>query len=240
MGALLHAAFSHLARPQDRLTHILVSEPYDSLYDSERNPLFFYPTQPHQSLTRDGRTFEARQARLDLADVPFAPMRLRFPDIAKIPSRFRDLVQTYVATWARDASKPALIELRRDPPRAIVDGVKVEFESERQLRVVEFILIANQRDWLVRDQVEAAELFKACHGYQPTLERVRPALRKVAQQTFEERRLTPGEPWIAGASSEDIKRPLSWLRVALRKLGCPWKIPERDLRLFPFRFSGTQ
>ena len=40
MGALLHAAFSHLGRPQDRLTHILVEEPFDG----GLQPLFFFPS----------------------------------------------------------------------------------------------------------------------------------------------------------------------------------------------------
>jgi CRISPR-associated protein (TIGR02584 family) len=238
MSALLHAAFSHLGRPQDRLTHILVNEPFDS----GLRPLFFYPSQPAQRLTgREGKTYHARQARLELADVPFAPMRLRFPDVADIPTRFRDLVQTYLETFKRDASKPVLIELLQDPPRVVVDGLSVELESERQLSVISFLLQANQKAWLHKSQYEAVALFKAFHGYQPNadeLKSVRPSLRDTVGKLTAQKSGSRGPQWIAGATNEDIKRPLSYLRMALKRAGSSWELPKRDLRLPAFRLAG--
>ncbi len=239
MGALLHAAFSHLARPQDRLTHILVGEPYDALYDAERNPLFFYPTQPEQSLTRqDGKTYQAHDAQLELADVPFAPLRVRFPDIADIPDRFRDLVQMYSETFRRDATQPALIELLEDPPRVVVNGVPVEMESARQMVVLRFLFEANKREWLHKDQGEATEIFKAWYGYAPQLELIRPALRETVQKLHGKRKSKPGAAWIANANKDDIKRPLSFLRRELEDADVPWVLPLRDLRLPAFRLAG--
>jgi CRISPR-associated protein (TIGR02584 family) len=239
MGALLHAAFTHLARPQDRLTHILVSEPYDALYDAERNPLFFYPTQPEQILTRpDGKSYQARDAELELADVPFAPLRVRFPDIAEIPDRFRNLVEMYSETFRRDATSPVVIELIDEPPRVVVNGFSVELESERQMTVIRFLLEANQKNWLQKNQDEALEVFKAWHGYEPQLGEIRPVLRETIRRLHEKRKAKPGDIWIAKAVKEDIKRPLSFLRTALDEGGSAWKPPLRDLRLPPFRLAG--
>jgi|CZKV01.1.fsa_nt_gi CRISPR-associated protein (TIGR02584 family) len=235
MGALLHAAFSHLGRPQDRLTHILVDEPFDG----GLQPLFFFPEQPTQALTaRNGKNYQAREARLELADVPFAPLRLRFPDIADIPTRFRDLVQTYIDTFKRDATKPAVIELLHDPARVVVDGLRVELESERQLTVIRFLLEGNRKEWLHKDQGEATEIFKAWHGYAPQLNLIRPALRPTVEKLYSERKAKVGDAWIAKATADDIKRPLSFLRTALVKANAVWAPPQRDLRLPPFRLVG--
>lgn len=232
MGVLLHAAFTHLGRPQDRLTHILVDEPFDG----GLKPLFYYPTQPMQTLVaRDGKTYQAGDAKLELADVPFAPLRVRFPDIAEIPTRFRDLVQTYLETFKRDATKPAVIELLQAPPRVVVDGLSIELESERQLTVIQFLLEANQKKWLQKDQSEATELLKAWHGHKPEPTHIRSALREAAVKLYEKQKSSPGPDWIASAMTEDIKRPLSYLRRALEKAGASWKLPPRTLCLPDFQ-----
>lgn len=231
MGALLHAAFTHLARPQDRLTHILVNEPFDG----PLQPLFFFPGQPTQMLkARDGQTFTALNARLELADVPFAALRTRFPDIAEIPTRFRDMVEMYGEAFKRDATKPALIELISDPPRVVVDGLSVELESSRQLNVIQFLLEANVRGWLGKNQDEALEIFKAWNGYTPQLDSVRTALKPAIEKLHADRTKRPGPDWIRKAIKDDIKRALSFWRKALEHAGSPWRPPQRDLRLPPF------
>ena len=55
MGALLYAALSLLGRPQDRLTHVLVNEPFD---DPRLAPRFYFPLVnpvPHQLTDRSGK-----------------------------------------------------------------------------------------------------------------------------------------------------------------------------------------
>jgi CRISPR-associated protein (TIGR02584 family) len=236
MSALLHAAFCHLARPQDRLTHILVSEPFEN---PALQPRFFYCTQPCQALKGpDGRVYQARDARLELADVPFVPLRVRFPDIADIPTRFRDLVRSYCDTFKRDATKPAVIELLEDPPRVAVDGMTIELESARQLVIIRFLLQANEKQWLQKDQIEAAEIFKAWHGYPPELQRVRPALRPTLQALYDRQKSLPGDAWIHSAGTDEIKRALSFLRRKLEQAGAGWIPPKRDLRFPPFRLAG--
>jgi len=240
MTALLHAAVSLLGREHDRLLHVLVNEPFD---DPRLQPRFFFPGQPdpeHRVRLADGneRILRNTEACPVLADVPFVPLRHRFRDLAEIPSSFAAIVRRFSETLRQDAASPAVIELLRDPPRVRVDGIAVELESERQLLVVQFLLHANQKQWLQRDQIEAAELLKAWQGHPPETTRIRSALRPVAQRLYEEHNQQPGPDWIAQASSNDIKRPLSLWRKGLEKAGSPWTPPLRNLQFPAFRIAG--
>lgn len=74
MGFFLGYALSLFGRPQDRLSHVLVSEPFESSWN------FFYPT-PHSRVieTRDRQLADARDARVTLADIPFVSLRHGLP-----------------------------------------------------------------------------------------------------------------------------------------------------------------
>ena len=218
----------------------LVDEPFDG----GLQPLFYFPTQPVQKLVaRDEKTYLAREARIELAEVPFVPLRVRFPDIATVPTRFRTLVQKYVETFRRDASKPALVALHENPPRVVVDGAVVGLEGQRQLTVIRFLLRANQEKWLGFDpdeelrieQQEAVEFFKASHGYEPDPSRVRPVFRDMLIRHYKNSKPIPGSEWISGATTEDIKRPLSYWRTALDRTGSTWVPKSRELRFPAFR-----
>ena len=74
MGFYLGYAFSLFARAQDRLSHVLVSEPFES------HPEFFYPPrQPRRLTTRDGRHIDSAEARVTLAEIPVVHMRHGLP-----------------------------------------------------------------------------------------------------------------------------------------------------------------
>jgi CRISPR-associated protein (TIGR02584 family) len=80
MGALLYAAMSLLGKESDRVTHVLVNEPFDSVRG------FFYPDQPVQRLTarlhgKEPFVVHAGDARIDLADIPFVPLRNKFTEL---------------------------------------------------------------------------------------------------------------------------------------------------------------
>ena len=82
MGYYLGYALSLFGREQDRLSHVLVSEPY------EGHPDFYYPT-PGQSIihTRDPKVpvaIDCQNAWVQLAEIPF----IRFND--GLPDAFRD------------------------------------------------------------------------------------------------------------------------------------------------------
>lgn len=74
MGFYLGYALSLFGRPQDRLSHVLVSEPFESSYD------FFYPTPYSRVLqTRDGQLADTAKAQVTLADIPFVSLRHGLP-----------------------------------------------------------------------------------------------------------------------------------------------------------------
>ncbi len=70
MGFYLGYAFSLFARPQDALSHVLVSSPFES------HPDFFYPpATPRRLSTRDGQHIDTRDARITLAHIPVVRLR---------------------------------------------------------------------------------------------------------------------------------------------------------------------
>ena len=70
MGFYLGYALSLYGRAQDRLSHVLVNAPYES------HPDFFYPPpKSHLIQAQDGRSYDARDARVTLADIPFVRLR---------------------------------------------------------------------------------------------------------------------------------------------------------------------
>ena len=92
MGALLYACISLLGRETDRLTHVLVNDPFD---DPRLKPRFYFPKQPQQELVAmDGRAVRAAEAKIDLADLPFVPLRNLFErDLVRKPCSFVELVR---------------------------------------------------------------------------------------------------------------------------------------------------
>ena len=70
MGFYLGYAFSLFARPQDELSHVLVSSPF------ENHPEFFYPpAQPRRLATRDGQHIDTADAAVTLARIPVVRLR---------------------------------------------------------------------------------------------------------------------------------------------------------------------
>ncbi|MDS4029350.1 MAG: CRISPR-associated ring nuclease Csm6 [Candidatus Contendobacter sp.] len=72
MGFYLGYALSLFGRPQDRLSHVLVSSPFES------NPNFFYPAPVERVIFATGpdqRPLDASAATVMLADIPFVRLR---------------------------------------------------------------------------------------------------------------------------------------------------------------------
>lgn len=74
LGFFAGYALSLWGRPQDRLSHVLVSEPFEQSWD------FFYPT-PYERIieTRDGSLADCARAEVTLADIPFVRLRHGLP-----------------------------------------------------------------------------------------------------------------------------------------------------------------
>ncbi len=75
MGFYTGYALSLYGRTQDRLSHVLVSAPYESLPD------FFYPSPTRRVIhDRDTRPHDASQAKVTLAAIPFVRLREGLPE----------------------------------------------------------------------------------------------------------------------------------------------------------------
>ena len=74
MGFYLGYALSLYGRPQDRLSHVLVSEPFENSME------FFYPTPYSRVLqTRGGQLADTAMAEVTLAEIPFVSLRHGLP-----------------------------------------------------------------------------------------------------------------------------------------------------------------
>lgn len=76
MGFYLGYALSLFARPQDRLSHVLVSEPFESQRD------FFFPYRTPRQFVEptNGRILNDAEARIMLADIPLVRLRSGLPN----------------------------------------------------------------------------------------------------------------------------------------------------------------
>ena len=103
MGFYLGYAFSLFARPQDELSHVLVSSPFES------HPEFFYPpAAPRRLATRDGRHIDTADARITLARIPVVRLRHGQP-------------QALLAGQASYGDTVAAIQQSLAPPHLLID-----------------------------------------------------------------------------------------------------------------------
>ncbi|GIX24242.1 MAG: hypothetical protein KatS3mg122_1473 [Caldimonas sp.] len=74
LGFFAGYALSLWGRAQDRLSHVLVSEPFESSWD------FFYPTPYERVISiKDRGVFDCSKAEVTLADLPFVRLRCGLP-----------------------------------------------------------------------------------------------------------------------------------------------------------------
>lgn len=103
MGYYLGYALSLFGRAQDRLSHVLVSEPFESSWD------FFYPT-PYERIiaTRGDKLADTAKAEVTLAEIPFVRLRDGLPErLLRGQSTFGETVS---------AAQRAL-----EPPELVID-----------------------------------------------------------------------------------------------------------------------
>ncbi len=113
MGFYAGYALSIFGRPQDRLSHVLVSSPFEGLAG------FFYPTRDSMVIYTRGdraRPVDAREAEVTLAEIPFVSLRHGLPSALLVgDASFMDTVLV-----AREALGPPrlVIDLRHSRVRA--------------------------------------------------------------------------------------------------------------------------
>ena len=102
MSFYMGYGLSLYGRPQDSLSHVLVSEPF------EQCPQFWYPTPyPKELPLRNGSTCDAATARVDLAEIPFLPLRDQL-DEPLLTNETPDFA-IVVADLRRILAKPTLV-----------------------------------------------------------------------------------------------------------------------------------
>jgi CRISPR-associated protein (TIGR02584 family) len=75
MGFYLGYAFSLFARPQDRLSHVLVSAPF------ENHPEFYFPpAKPRRLALQNGTHIDTAEAEITLAEIPVVRLRHGLPE----------------------------------------------------------------------------------------------------------------------------------------------------------------
>lgn len=107
MGALMYACMTLAARETDILTHVLVSEPFETLRD------FWFPRQPGLPLAdRDKVAHDPAKATVELARVPFVPLRNLFVrDLRQKPGTFSRLVEACRQNIRTSAGESIRLEL---------------------------------------------------------------------------------------------------------------------------------
>ncbi|HRF74087.1 MAG TPA: CRISPR-associated ring nuclease Csm6 [Accumulibacter sp.] len=102
MGFFLGYALSLYGRPQDRLSHVLVSEPFESSIG------FYYPTPSSRVIEMPGgRLVDSAQAQVTLAELPFVSLRHGLPEA--LLTGLASYNQTVAA--ARRALAPARLQI---------------------------------------------------------------------------------------------------------------------------------
>lgn len=129
MGYYAGYALSLYGRAQDRLSHVLVSDPY------ENNREFYYPTPyDHAVHVQQGSrelTVDARHARVDLADIPFVRLRDGLPQrLLQGQAAFSRVIET-----ANRSLQGAYLQLDVPARSVIADGEVVGL-SEPQFLVL--------------------------------------------------------------------------------------------------------
>ena len=123
MGYYLGYALSLYGRPQDRLSHVLVNDPYES------HPDFYYPT-PYERVihTRDPKLPEAKDCRnavVELAQIPFVRLRDGLPQ--RLLEGRGSFTQTVEA--ANLAQEPAQVVVKLQSRQVEVNGIPIAFNG---------------------------------------------------------------------------------------------------------------
>lgn len=118
MGFYLGYALSLFARPQDRLSHVLISAPYES------HPEFFYPTPRPRiiyTLPPDQRPLDTSAAQVTLAEIPFVRLRHGLPrELLEGRSTFLEVVRA-----AQRAVGPPELVFRLRQRRVFAGGCEI-------------------------------------------------------------------------------------------------------------------
>jgi CRISPR-associated protein (TIGR02584 family) len=114
-------ALSLYGRPQDRLSHVLVSKEFENLHS------FFYPSpEPRTIYDKEHRAFDASLAEVTLAEIPFVRMREDLPE--DLLSR-RTSFSEAVAAAERMRSAESLV-IRLAKREIVCNGIALQLSAQ--------------------------------------------------------------------------------------------------------------
>jgi CRISPR-associated protein (TIGR02584 family) len=140
MGALLYACLTLVGRESDRLTHVLVSEPYETLRG------FYFPGQGEGPLQdRDGRAHHPAAAQVELADVPFVPLSNLFTQqLGRAAGSFEGLVLLCSENVRKRVGESVQLTICQSRTELVVNGTIVR-PSPREHLVLLFLATRRKR-----------------------------------------------------------------------------------------------
>jgi CRISPR-associated protein (TIGR02584 family) len=119
MGFYLAFALSLFGRAQDRLSHVLVSEPF------EADPQFYYPPPQPEVLFIHNEPVRTDQARITLADIPFVRLRTGLPQsLEEGQLRYSEVVESVQGALGPTQLVIDLDNQRVQCGRTVLDGIQ--------------------------------------------------------------------------------------------------------------------
>ena len=219
MGALLYACITLIGRETDRLTHVLVSEPF------ETQPGFWFPSQPGGALPasprRGGEGQKAtdtlseerdpHRAQVELADVPFVPLRNLFRrELGRTAGRFAALMTTCSEQIRQQVGHELRLIVRRSRPELEVNGTRIRIAPREHL-VLLFLAERAKTGEAVLGAYAAA--IDPINDFRKQLKAEAPS------NDFSDWRHGDGLSSPFDADADDLRRALSSLRAKLHKVG---------------------
>jgi CRISPR-associated protein (TIGR02584 family) len=207
MGTLLYACMTLIGRETDRLTHVLVNEPFDG---QRLSPKFYFPEQPAANLvTPENNSVQAKDARITLADLPFVPLRSLFAkEFGRMPGRFLALVAKCREGVRHRAAAELKLVVYRSRAEIEINNVSVKLSAKQHL--------------------VALFLADRCRSGQPPFATYKEAvdlLNEYRQQLQSEARENDFSDWrhsngiASDFNEEEIRKAVSSLRVKLKNAG---------------------
>jgi CRISPR-associated protein (TIGR02584 family) len=184
MGFYAGYALSLFGRPQDRLSHVLISVPYES------NQQFYYPTPGRYVIYThppENRPLDAREAEVELADIPFVRLRPGLDErLLEGSATFSEVVAA-----AQRALDPPLLEIDMDGKCIHAGGQRVHLPPA-QLAFVSWLAHRAKREQPVESPPDGAPdtayareyLIEYAHLGDDTGSETAKGLRKGMDKTF--------------------------------------------------------
>lgn len=204
MGALLYACMTLVGRETDRLTHVLVNDPFDTVRG------FFFPGQPGELLTdREGRPHDPAAAQVELADVPFVPLRNLFRrELGRPAGGFLRMVEECREQVRRQSGQDVSLIVEQSRPAINVNGTDIRLAPREQV-VLLFLASRVKRGEPVLSSYKDAE--DRINEFQTLLR------QSIPTGTMGDWRR--GDALKSAFDEQDLRRAISSLRDKLRRTG---------------------